>query len=98
MSLHFFVRTSLRLATRVQIFPDPGQENVLWHLSDRCRLLYNFALQEIGRDRNSAINMMVRFLSHNATWTGYPEFVDNLRKAGLNISMRPQDAPPERVG
>jgi len=46
ISLHFFVRTSLRLAARVQIFPDPGQEDVLWQLSNRCRLLYNFALQD----------------------------------------------------
>lgn len=33
----------------------------------------------IDRDRNSAINIMMRFLSQNAMWTGYQQFVDNLR-------------------
>jgi putative transposase len=33
----------------------------------------------IDRDRNSAINIMLRYLSQNALWTGYQQFVDNLR-------------------
>ena len=33
----------------------------------------------IDRDRNSAINIMMRFLSQNALWTGYRQFVGNLR-------------------
>jgi putative transposase len=36
----------------------------------------------IERDRNSAINIMKRFLSHNALWTSYHDFLkslDNLR-------------------
>ena len=35
-----------------------------------------------NRDHNSAINIMKRFLSHNALWTGYQYFInriDNLR-------------------
>lgn len=36
----------------------------------------------IDRDRNSAINIMIRFLSQNALWTSYQHFVDNLRKTG----------------
>ena len=32
----------------------------------------------IDRDRNSSINIMLRFLSQNTLWTGYQKFVDNL--------------------
>ena len=34
---------------------------------------------EIDRDKNSCVNMMKRFLSQNAKWTGYQEFLGNLR-------------------
>ena len=34
----------------------------------------------IDRDRNSAINIMLRYLLQNALWTGYQQFVDNLRQ------------------
>jgi putative transposase len=37
----------------------------------------------IDRDRNSAINIMIRFLSNYATWTGYEHFAHNLRQTGL---------------
>ena len=37
----------------------------------------------IDRDRNSAVNIMLRFLSQNALWTGYQYFVDNLRQYRL---------------
>ncbi|MBU2597767.1 MAG: transposase [Actinobacteria bacterium] len=40
---------------------------------------------EIDRDKNSAINIMSRFLSQNAKWTGYQQFADNMRKTGLPI-------------
>jgi len=33
----------------------------------------------IDRDKNSCVNMMKRFLSQNAKWTGYEEFLRNLR-------------------
>ena len=39
----------------------------------------------IDRDKNSAVNIMVRFLSQNALWTGYREVLDNLRKTGMPI-------------
>ena len=86
----------MHLAYSIKIFPTQEQEDVLWNLSDRCRLLYNFALQEIGRDRNSAGNIMVRFLSHNATWSGCPGsgplegFLGNLRQTGLPIQPMKQ--------
>nr|WP_229389297.1 transposase [Methanosarcina sp. DH2] len=39
----------------------------------------------IDRDRNSAINIMKRFLSQNALWTSYQKFSDNLRQTGLQM-------------
>lgn len=47
----------------------------------------------IDRDRNSAINIMTRYLSQNALWTGYQQFVDNLRHEG--IEMYPTGFPME---
>jgi putative transposase len=38
----------------------------------------------IDRDRNSAVGIMLRFLSQNALWTGYHQFCGNLRKTGLS--------------
>jgi putative transposase len=53
----------------------------------------------IDRDKNSAINIMSDFLSQNALWTGYRQFVDNVRQTGLDISFKySQEAPSERVG
>ena len=37
----------------------------------------------IDRDRNSAINIMIRYLLQNALWTSYQQFVDNLRQYRL---------------
>jgi putative transposase len=37
----------------------------------------------LDRDRNSSINIMKRFLSQNALWTGYQQFVGNLRQTGV---------------
>ena len=49
----------------------------------------------IDRDRNSAINIMVRFLSQYAQWTSYRQFADNLRKTGLREirEVYSQEAP-----
>ncbi|MGM0770622.1 MAG: RNA-guided endonuclease InsQ/TnpB family protein [Halobacteriota archaeon] len=38
---------------------------------------------KIDRDRNSSINIMIRYLSNFATWTGYEQFAHNLRQTGL---------------
>ena len=40
----------------------------------------------IDRDKNSAVNIMIRFLSQNGLWTAYWQFVSNLRQTGLMIS------------
>lgn len=49
----------------------------------------------IDRDCNSSVNIMIRFLSQNAKWTGYQQFVDNLRKTGVYLSdtLHSQEAP-----
>ena len=49
----------------------------------------------IDRDRNSAINIMSKFLSQNALWTSYQQFVDNLRQTGLLMSMRFSESYPQ---
>lgn len=57
----------------------------------------------IDRDRNSSINIMMRFLSQNAKWQGYQDFLGNLRNTGLLVpttvqEVHSQEAPPERKG
>jgi putative transposase len=39
----------------------------------------------LDRDRNSAINIMVRYFAQNALWTGYQQFVGNLQHKGIAI-------------
>ena len=57
---------------------------------------------ELDRDRNSAVNLMLRFLSQNAKWTGYSQFAGNLRQTGLlapsELVAHPQEAPPFTAG
>ena len=36
----------------------------------------------LDRDRNSDINILIRYLSQNALWACYQLFVGNLRKTG----------------
>lgn len=36
----------MQLTQKIRIRPTPEQEDVLWHLSEKCRLIYNFALKE----------------------------------------------------
>jgi putative transposase len=56
----------------------------------------------LDRDRNSAVNLMLRFLSQNAMWTGYSRFASNLRQTGLpaprELVVHPLEAPPFTVG
>jgi len=39
----------------------------------------------IDRDRNSAINIMINFLSQNGLWTAYQKFVNNLKREGFLV-------------
>ncbi len=55
----------------------------------------------LDRDQNSSVNIMVRFLSQYALWTGYQQFVGNLRKTGLptpTLEVHSQEAPCASVG
>lgn len=36
----------MQLTQKIRIFPTPEQEEILWKLSEKCRLIYNFALAE----------------------------------------------------
>jgi putative transposase len=36
----------MHLTQKIRIFPTEEQKETLWTLSERCRLLYNFALAE----------------------------------------------------
>jgi putative transposase len=54
---------------------------------------------EIDRDRNSAVNIMVRFLSQNASVDGLLLFRESiLRQTGLAIASYSQEAPCESEG
>ena len=51
----------------------------------------------LDRDKNSSVNQMIRFLSQNALWTGYRQFVDNLRQTGILLGMYSQEAPSKNL-
>jgi putative transposase len=42
----------------------------------------------IDRDKNSAVNILLRYLSTNGQWTAYQQFIGNLRQTGLIITVR----------
>ena len=55
----------------------------------------------LDRDRNSSVDIMVRFLSQNALWTGYRKFCGNLRKTGLptpKLEVHSQEAHAQAWG
>ena len=55
----------------------------------------------LDRDKNSSVNIMLRFLSQYALWTGYQQFIGNLRKTGLptpKLEVHSQEALPFMVG
>jgi putative transposase len=46
----------------------------------------------IDRDKNSAVNIMLRYLSKNGLWKAYWQFASNLRHTGLTIVSHSQEA------
>ena len=42
----------------------------------------------IDRDRNSAINIMKRFLSQNVLWPGYQQLAEDLLQTGLPMGIQ----------
>jgi putative transposase len=69
------------------------QKRELWERVIKCE-----CGNEIDRDKNSAINIMVRYLSQNALVNGLDTFVSNLRQTGLPIGSYSQEATAERQG
>jgi len=47
---------------------------------------------QIDRDRNSSVNIMLCYLSQNGLWIVYWQFVNNLRQTGLIIISHSQEA------
>jgi len=47
---------------------------------------------EIDRDKNSSINIMLRYLSQNGLWIAYEQFVHNLRYTGVSIETYSKEA------
>ena len=48
----------MQLTQKIRIEPTSDEEDVLWHLSEKCRLIYNFALEErrSALERNEPIS------------------------------------------
>jgi len=53
---------------------------------------------EIDRDKNSAVNIMLDYLSQNGLWIAYWCFVNNLRQTGLTIVSHSQEAITKNGG
>ncbi|MEX2739449.1 MAG: RNA-guided endonuclease InsQ/TnpB family protein [Candidatus Wukongarchaeota archaeon] len=66
----------------------------IWDRAMRC----DYCGNELDRDKNSAVNIMVRFLSQNAPVDGLSSFEDILRKTGIPIRMYSQEAPLQKRG
>jgi hypothetical protein len=71
--------TSLSL----KIFPTQEQEDVLWHLSERCRLLYNFALHERREAWTSSVQK-TGFLARFAEFLAYKSRLAGKRVVGIS--------------
>lgn len=86
-----------RGTTRTCYVCGQAHEMGIWDRTMKCA-----CGNELDRDRNSAVNLMLRFLSQNAQWTGYSQFAGNLRQTGLLAPrepvVRPQEAAPFRTG
>ncbi|MCX9074846.1 MAG: transposase, partial [Candidatus Methanoperedens sp.] len=63
--------SQMQLTEKIRIYPTIEQEYVLWHLSEQCRLIYNFALAE--RKRQWELNNL-RFAFQVFPW-GKPEWI-----------------------
>ena len=47
----------------------------------------------IDRDKNSAVNIMIRYLSQNGSWIACQQFAGNLRQTGLAVCKLPAGSP-----
>ena len=60
----------MQLAKKIRIYPTEEQVNVLWELSDKCRVVYNFALA----DRKDAYNKEKRSVKYTEQQNKLPDF------------------------
>ncbi len=68
------------------------QEMPLWKRIYHCENPEGCSnTHDLDRDRNSDINIMVRFLSRNGLWTVYQQFVGKLRQTA-NVDLYPRFA------
>lgn len=65
--------------------------NIRVYVCDSCG-------NEIDRDKNSAVNIMLDYLSQNGLWIAYWRFVNNLRQTGLTIVSHSQEAITKNGG
>src|SRR4030066_989399 len=70
----------MQLTEKVRIYPTMEQEEVLWHLSEQCRLIYNFALSERRRqwELNNLLFEFQVFPWGKPEWIGYTKQQDDL--------------------
>lgn len=64
-------------------------EMKIWNRVMKC----DFCGNELNRDKNAAINIMLRFLSQNALVNGLSSFEDILRQTGIPIGAYSQETP-----
>ncbi|MFX1364109.1 MAG: RNA-guided endonuclease InsQ/TnpB family protein [Promethearchaeota archaeon] len=74
----------MKLTQRIRIFPSEKQELLLWILSDKCRLLYNFALAErmenwyknkdLPREKRRYLNYLIQSRALPELKEKYPEY------------------------
>ena len=65
------------LTQKIRIFPNNEQEEVLWFLSEGCRLLYNFALSErktAWKETNESITYTMQQNQLPELKKEYPEY------------------------
>ncbi len=89
------------LTTKLRIYPTEPQADILWALAERCRLLYNFALQErrtiwkANKDKPKAARQKITYLDQQnrlpALKKEFPEYRWVYSKV-LQMTLRKLDA------
>ncbi|AKB21753.1 helix-turn-helix domain-containing protein [Methanosarcina sp. WH1] len=74
-----YILIIMQLAKKIRIYPTEEQVNVLWELSGKCRVVYNFALA----DRKDAYNKEKRSVKYTEQQNKLPDF--KIRNPEYNI-------------
>ena len=67
----------MQLTQKIRIFPDREQQTLLWILSEKCRLIYNFALSERREAYSNGTKGITYYKQQNdlpAIKKKYPEY------------------------